>query len=431
MKKSHLLLTLIIPLLFSSCSRNNSSSVENVSTSEKISNVENSISSSSLTTSNDIFISSSISSSSEESSSTSSSEETPALTLLSEIITEANKLKTSVNELGVAESNIKANINLKLLSVTDVITSKALTGNRYKLLMTNGEQYIYVKVNDRVYSSMKTRVGLSFNVQGTLSYYCGHPEITCSLDRLEEVNLDVDESNLFVSKTLDEVYNLIDNMEVNNKGCNGGELVKVKLKLLAKLNTNVGVFHNGDKIISIHGNDKFMNSMNVNNVYEIKGAITMHNFKPGIEFIDYSSVNENIYNIDYLALDKMDADIYKITYEVDKNKTYPNYTNTFKHLYVVEGYINYYQKDSSYYAVIDYEYKENIYSTYQNALNAKALFISNEASVKLKSEQDLIHDPLYPYYNEKKKVSIVVIPYLLNTNHYWQVAYVNVAPLDA
>ena len=54
-------------------------------------------------------------------------------------------------------------------------------------------------------------------------------------------------------------------------------------------------------------------------------------------------------------------------------------------------------------------------------MNAKALFFKNESMVNLSSEIGLSKNPLHEHYVSGNKVSIVVAPYLWNTNKYWQV----------
>ena len=74
---------------------------------------------------------------------------------ISSIKEKAKEFVGKENSVGVYESDIEVNIKLKLLSTLDAITSKTGYGDRYKILMTDGEDYIYLKTTYQNYDYLK------------------------------------------------------------------------------------------------------------------------------------------------------------------------------------------------------------------------------------------------------------------------------------
>ena len=427
MKNKKILLLLCVSFILVGCNRNSSSvsSIISNTTSENVTLSSNS-SGNTSSISNSYLSESSVSTTSSNEINNTSSEEDLSSTSEEKILSDlevikecARGLKSSVNDLGVAESNVKVSLDLKILSVFDMITTKNGMGNRYKLLMSDGNGFIYVKTNADVYQKAKSRIGQTLNIQGTVSLYCDLEEITH--DGTFTLGSKSIPDPEFKKVSLEEAYAYTDEITLNGKGCNGGTLVQVECKYLGKMDDTNGLFFDGEYIINVHGDSKFLNSLKIGSSYNLNGALNVFNFRPGLQYYSSSSSEKEFSSIDVSKLELMDDSAYSIKYEVDKLSKYPEYSNMFKKLRKIEGYVNYYVKDSKYYTVFDKEYKEDYYNAYTNAMNAKALFFKNESMVNLSSEIGLSKNPLHEHYVSGNKVSIVVAPYLWNTNKYWQV----------
>ena len=400
------------------------SSNETSNPTTSISSLESSsIDSSESICSSDYESSSSIASSSSslesESSSVSSSTSIETLNSISACKDRAVELLPLVNDKNVAESDIQVEIVAKVLARFDAITTKSGYGDRYKILVANEEGYIYLKVNSDIYSKLENKIGTFFNIKGNLSLYCGEVEITVS-EMLTEVSHESNNyENLYVEKSIEQIYRNLDSISLNTKGCGYSSLVKFTGKYLATMDNVVLLFTDGSKIIQVHGPKKFKNSLSVGQVYDIYGAMNMYNYRPGIEYIFSKNNNQiNISNYDKNSLKTINNSIYSIKYEVDKNKTYPSYSSMFEELKIYKGYANFYQKGSNYYVVLTDQYNEESYYAYTNAKDDKALFIKNESCTGL---MDFTFCPFEQYILENICIELVVAPYLWNNQKYWQV----------
>lgn len=399
------------------------------SSSHSISSGKPSNSSLSSTNGPTVNISSSLTQSSESSlissvSSVSSSNENTNVSI-KEIKEKAKWFVGKENSVGVYESDIYVSLDLQIIACLDAITTKTGYGDRYKILMSDGKDYIYVKTTQKNYQYLEKYVvnkGV-YRVEGNISLYNNEVEITMKNDisYLENKSINIDYESFAINCSLQEVYSLMENMKLNTKGVGFSKVVKIKVKCLAKdiNNTNL-YFGNGDYIINVHGHNKITNSFVVGNSYTLFGALNVYNFRPGLEYVYHSSLNENI-EINTSNLSKMKtSDFYKYTYEVDKNSTYPSYSKLFETPFVVEGYANSYLKDGKEYIVLDDEYKENYYNAYTNARDGKAIFFVNENYQKLISTNTQ-YCPVYEHIELGSKLRVVVFPYLWNTQKYPQV----------
>ena len=225
----------------------------------------------------------------------------------------------------------------------------------------------------------------------------------------------------FETKSLEEIYTEINKLKLNCKGVAFSKIIKTKVKCLAKdiNNTNL-YFGSGNKIINVHGSDKVTNKFNEGKSYMLVGALSMHNFRPGLEYVDAYSLEEEIeFNTNDLETKKA-SDFYKYTYETDEDATYPNYTKLFENPYIIEGYANSYIKDGKEYIVLEDTYNNNYYSTYQNARDAKTVFFVNEDYTKLTASNSK-YCPMYEHLELGTKLEVVIFPYLWNTQKYPQV----------
>lgn len=328
--------------------------------------------------------------------------------------------KDFANAVGVYESDQEAEFEVKLLASLDAITTKAGYGNRYKLLVANDEGYIYLKVGPEIYSRLKSKSGTCYRVRGTVSLYCGEAELT--VNEMPEEIASRDYSVAFEKRTLEEIYLHLSRVTTNTKGCAFSSLTSFQGKYLGAMDDAVLLFFDGEKIIQVHGDSKVKNGLSQNAVYLISGAMTLFNYKPGIEYISSQRVDGDFdYTIDKTELETIDRTCYENFYEVDKNESYPEYSSFYQELKIFRGYANLYYKNSGEYLVLDTAFNENYYSTYTAAAQNKALFLHNDSCVNLTTEKDRTACPLYAYVDDEIYVEMVVAPYLWNTNKYWQV----------
>lgn len=389
--------------------------------SESFSNESSSINNSSIIETQ----SSSLLSSNEQISSNESSEQIIQTHTIKQIKEIASNYTSMKNDVGVYESSIEINIDLKLLACLDAITSKSGYGDRYKVLMSDGIDYIYVKTNFNNYDYLKNYVNdqSTYNINGTISLYNDEVEITNSIKPTYLPNkiIEMDYNTLAKNQSLNEIYADLNKLTLNCKGVAFSKIIKTEVICLAKdiNNTNM-YFANNDKIINVHGHDKVTNKFSVGNSYTLYGALSMHNFRPSLEYVYHTSLDKQV-PFDTSNLKTITASsFYNYKYEVDKNPAYPEYSKFFENAYIIEGYANLYIKDSKEYVVFEDSYNENIYQKYENAATKKAVFFVNENYIKLTSSNSS-YCPLYEYALSATKVKIIVFPYLWNTQKYFQV----------
>ena len=144
-RKNFILSGLIFLMGLTACQGANiisSTSVSLATSSSQSTAVQTTSSSSNITSSNN---------SSEQSSSSSNS--AAEKISVKDIKKKAENYLSSVNEVGVYESTEEVEIDLQLITVLDAITTKQGYGSRYKALMSDGEDYIYVKITDTEYKN--------------------------------------------------------------------------------------------------------------------------------------------------------------------------------------------------------------------------------------------------------------------------------------
>jgi uncharacterized protein involved in tolerance to divalent cations len=337
---------------------------------------------------------------------------------------EALKFKGQENNVGVYESNISVTMELKLLACLDAITTKSGYGDRYKILMTDGFDYIYLKTNQENYNYLKNEVKKQYvySITGNISLYNDEVELTVSNKPiyLENKVLEVNYDSFVEYKTLENVYDEINSLKLNCKGVAFSKLVKVDVKCLAKDINNTNLFFgNGEYIINVHGHSAVTNSFVKDNSYTLIGALSMHNFRPSLEFVTSTNSQDVSFTTDNLTTMK-GSEFYKYTYETDEDPSYPNYSNLFKKPYLVTGYANSYLKSNKEYIVLEDNYNQNYYSSYTAAKNAKAIFFVNENYTGLE-ESKTQYCPMYEPLLSGTQIGVIVFPYLWNTQNYPQV----------
>ena len=414
-KKNFILSGLIFLLGLTACQGANIISGTSVSLSTSSSQstaVQTTSSSSNITSSNN---------SSEQSSSSSNS--AAEKISVKDIKSKAANYLSSVNEVGVYESTEEVEIDLQLIAVLDAITTKQGYGSRYKALMSDGEDYIYVKITDTEYKDLKKYITerQTYHVKGVMGLYNKtEPEIISDgeIEYIGDNIISTDYLSLAEELSLSDIYDHLNNLSLNCKGVTYSSVIKTKVTCLAKdINSTNLYFGNGQYIINVHGNDKVTNNFTKGSSYILVGALSVYNYRPSLEYVYSEPISEEI-TFDYdNALSLKALEFYNYTYQVDEEEKYPEYTKFFETPKLVEGYINYYLKDGKGNLVLTDTYYDSPFSTIENAKSAKSIMIDNENCRQL-TDSNVDYCPLYEYALEETKVSLVIFPYMWNTSKY-------------
>ena len=372
------------------------------------------------TTSSSSNITSSNNSSEQSSSSSNSAAEKISV---KDIKKKAENYLSSVNEIGVYESTEEVEIDLQLIAVLDAITTKQGYGSRYKALMSDGEDYIYVKITDTEYKNLKKYVTerQTYHVKGVIGLYNNTETEIISNGEIEYIGDEIiltDYLSLADELSLSDIYENLNNLALNCKGVAYSSIIKTKVTCLAKdINSTNLYFGNGQYIINVHGNDKVTNNFTKGSSYILVGALSVYNYRPSLEYVYSEPISEEI-TFDYNnALSLKASEFYNYTYQVDEEEKYPEYTKFFETPKLVEGYINYYLKDGKGNLVLTDNYYNSPFSTIENAKSAKSIMIDNENCRQL-TDSNVAYCPLYEYALEETKISLVIFPYMWNTSKY-------------
>ena len=414
-RKNFILSGLIFLMGLTACQGANiisSTSVSLSTSSSQSTAVQTTSSSSNITSSNN---------SSEQSSSSSNS--AAEIISVKDIKKKAENYLSSVNEVGVYESTEEVEIDLQLIAVLDAITTKQGYGSRYKALMSDGEDYIYVKITDTEYKNLKKYVTerQTYHVKGVIGLYNNTEAEIISNGEIEYIGDEIiltDYLSLADELSLSDIYENLNNLALNCKGVAYSSIIKTKVTCLAKdINSTNLYFGNGQYIINVHGNDKVTNNFTKGSSYILVGALSVYNYRPSLEYVYSEPVSEEI-TFDYdNALSLKASEFYNYTYQVDEEEKYPEYTKFFETPKLVEGYINYYLKDGKGNLVLTDNYYNSPFSTIENAKFAKSIMIDNENCRQL-TDSNVAYCPLYEYALEETKISLVIFPYMWNTSKY-------------
>ena len=343
-----------------------------------------------------------------------------------------NKI-TSTDATPNKEGSDKVTFKGKMLFVEDIGTTSEKNGysskNQYQAFLFDNEDWIYVGISSKDYSNLSKyefKDNEYLEIKGTTHKYHNQDEIV--LDSYEWLGnnsgLNYSFENLisnknFDLKTIGEIIQKDKTEPLNIKGTNfGDEVTHFKGKYIQKVENAVALFASGDDYILVHSTSKLNNNFTIGKTYDIYGVYNMFIYRPQFEFVHYKVISEEINVNEYPSNTLSGTSLYQIKYTKDTMNHSVQYENIFGKAYSYEGYINYYQKGSYYYFVLD-DYDKDPYQTYTNAMNAKTMFVNNSDEEKIETAHDLSYSELGKHYGEKIKVSFV--PYLKNTVGYWQV----------
>lgn len=417
------LLVILSALLLSSCTPNVPSDSSSDGSSDTSSDTSgDTVSDTSSITDSSTNTSATSTSDSSSDNSTSEPNPNPEAKTISEIRALSLALASSADADGIATSTVAVEFTGKLLARLDAITTQRNYGNRYKLLFVDNTGYIYVKVDLTTYQKMENAIGNSYTIVGNPSIYVGQAEVVITSYKVATaVNVNLASISEEMDN-LDAVHDYAATLRLNSKGVAFGKLARIEATYIGKADNSVLLFRDDANAIYLHGDNYVGNRFTLNNSYRLTVAITMFSFRPGIEFIAQESISPLEIDTSISDLPTITAtNLYSQKYEVDKNATYPNYSNKFISLLRFEGYANYYLKDGSIYIVLEDTFKTTTYSTYQNAATAKAIFVKNDDSVGLYGDYEYSRCPFSEYISDTPiKIEVAFMPYLWNTSKYWQ-----------
>lgn len=423
--KTFKLLTIALALLVSSCtvpetsdSSSDTSPVDTISDTSNDSSDDTSSDTSGDTSSN----TSDSSSDNSSSDSSSGTDTTPEALSIEEIRVLSLACEAIADSDGVGTSTQVVEFTGKLLARLDAITTQRNYGNRYKLLFVDQTGYIYVKADKITYDKVESGINNTYRIVGNPSIYAGEAEVVLK-NYYSATAIDVNLSTLAEEvESIAEVHSYISSLRLNVKGIAFSKIIQFEAKYIGKAANAVLLFTDGENAIYLHGDSYIGNRFTLNASYRLFAAATMFNFRPGVEFLDRTSIDDLAINLDISELATITGnELYNYQYETDENATYPNYSSKFTTLMRFEGYVNYYFKKRGGNVVLTDAFRSDTYDTYQGAASAKTIFVNNDNCTGLSSDYDYSRCPFDEYFvAEPVKIEVVFMPYLWNTNKYWQ-----------
>lgn len=448
MKNKIILFTTLFATLLMGCNETSSSNqTSNTSTSD--SSLESStspISDSSTTITSDT--SKEDGSNSSLSSDNSSSEEKSYVQMT---IKQANQLCNEIvqnDEVNVTGEHYVSITGRMMFVESNNCTQKGyLSENQYKAFVFDETGYIYVGINAERYKNVFSKYEYSntsyYTFKGILNKYLGQNELIMEqYEWLNEVppNLNIDTLKYFANeeKSMNEIYQLDNQLKLNNKGIAYGNVVMFKGKYIDKVENEIALFSNEEYVMRVHGHSKLNNNFNSvkteeeltnSSSYLVVGVLSMYNYVPEIQYLASEKCSDEInYNLE--KANKITAnEIWKLKPNKDdlKNKHYQEYENVAQTIHYFEGYVNYSYYSNKYNMVLTDEYVEDYFNSALNEQNEKALRLNNENECGL-SDNDLQYSSFANFYlseNGNQKIKVYFVTHGYNTNHYWQIQIIN------
>lgn len=365
-----------------------------------------------------------------------SSENPMYLTNIGQIKALGETYRTQVNEQGYYVSDVLAKFDAQVLTVHDYVATTALT--QYKALVANETGYIVVHISKTTYTRLDEYKHLH-----QVNEFIGY--VAVFNDEIAVHTLGVSEPRYLADAPVnydyrdyaiagDSIAGLLTRVKarkMNLKGVNSSEdIYKYTLVYITKLEAKIGLFSDGVNIIQVHGYKTLNNGLTPNSVYDVYGREGMYLFKPQFELISWETNNSATLsaNIGVMSSPLSATTLYDYKYVRDSASAFNanmRYADILVNVYYFAGYANYYTKGNNDFIVFEDTLKTKAYTTYTNALNAKAMFVNNEDGEDLYSQYDWDHSPYTPYVpgaiKHGTKVGFYFIGYEYNSNKYWKV----------
>ncbi len=352
---------------------------------------------------------------------------------ISEIKALAASLATDVNESNIAISDYRVQVRAQLLLIQDYVAGGNDYSYRHKALIANETGYMLAALDGTSYDLIKPYVDQQqvYDFQGYIGLYNGHAEIVVDArpTYLEGVSLDYQLPSL-AKPSISQVFeDHIIEEPLNNKGIGYDISIQtMTLKYVMKLENSLALFSDGTNVIQVYGHAKFTNGFSLGSVYEITYIPGQYIYKPTLNYIAHKLSDVQIDDINegesISASELYDASYIKEPKFASDYLHNQQYAALFIEVYEFQGFVSYYIKGDDYNIVFE-DQASNGYNTYMNAASAEALFINNESGLGLYTNRDFENCMFWEQASldreEKSAVDFMFVPYLYNTNHYFQI----------
>ena len=237
--------------------------------------------------------------------------------------------KTKVNKWGVYTSTVKAEITAQLLTLQDYTTTKEGYNGRYKAFVANETGFITVNIPyDKNMVDFKQDQQV-YTFSGVVGLYNDEIEIDTGIIkpiRQVGVSLDYDYKEFATPET--SIASLRESLfkpefKVNVKGIGWKQAInRMDLEYVAKVDSAIALFSDGENVIEVHGHDKVNGGLTVGQTYTVYGRPGLFNFRPELEYIGFVSKDQSV-KLSFVNVPTITAaDIYKYGFEIEKDTDY-------------------------------------------------------------------------------------------------------------
>ena len=337
-------------------------------------------------------------------------------------VKEVNDMASTVvedSEYGYGNSSDLISVEVKVVTSFNVIRNGSNYDGNFMMLAGDTTGTIYLRLPYTIDYKKMNYMGNAYKITGYPSKYYGVNQIfIVSYERIfTDINLSL-ESKITEVTSLASVHEQFKNLAVNVKGCNGGDIVKVKGTVIDNPDKNLLYIYDGTTAIKLHKNSDVDFGAFVGGTYTFYAHLNMYQYSPSLQFIKIGEAIEETFTIDSSNNQLLTAEeLYKTSREA--NEADKNYTSLFSQVYTFTGYVSMYLKGQNYFMVLTDEYRENDYSTYTSARDGKALFVRNLSEREINKENELVNSKLFEMREEKITVSFMLQEY--NSLGYWTV----------
>ncbi|MEE3432144.1 MAG: hypothetical protein VZR78_05350, partial [Candidatus Enteromonas sp.] len=368
-----------------------------------------------------------ISSSSLSSSGSSSSSTHAALnySTIASVKEACSNITDSLNSAGYVVSGTSMKVKAKVLAIIDSIATKANynVSNQYKAYIQDASGCMYAAFDSALYAKVKNYVGQDntvYTLTGRIGRYYDQPELIVDSYTFEDETLTgLASFSSFEEKSLSEIKSEIASLPISEKGVSYGRPIVFNAKYVDELVQENLLFSDNELTIQLHGSSKISNSFVKGNNYKVAALLGLHIYKPSLTFLGIVS-NEASTTFNPAVSPLSATELYNVKYTKDSASHATNYENVFYSWRRFRGYVSCYQKDGKSFFVLD-DTESREFPSYTAALNAKTIFVNNESEKNIYSQADANGSILLDYYQNETEIIIDYVPYLYNTNRYWQI----------
>lgn len=307
---------------------------------------------------------------------------------------------------------------------------KALTDNFDKLMLfVDNDNYVFVRVEGGFDDYLKNRyLSCRYTVEGNVTKSNGNIEVNYqNITNLTSEQEEYDYSNISLNKnSIEEVYQEINNVNLNNKDTGVGKIVTFEAVIVASdeddSNTKV-VAYDEKNVITVIDDKTICSKNDMGQKYIFTGVISVLKTSPAIMLLDKEYVEKvNLDEVSYSNAEEVVPSYFSKWYYTSNKQSKPT-LDVYKTLYKITGYVI---EDSSrtskyYLGVVD----EKGHSLADNGITTsiKGVYLMNNLNM---DDYDLTYSPFYEHYINEEKVTFYASFYQFDTNnHGWKVFALN------